>query len=276
MKSHTAKFWAGNDEYTLSSPDIQMLYASLGRYIEYDLLHGVFGVLLAGAKRIVDVGACLGTYSLLFHSVAPTAEIISLEPSGHTFPYLLRNTQHIPQIQQLRLAASDKAETLSLSIPSKEKKPFCNMGTENCGIISAYGGTDMLKSKSLAVRLDELVDTVDFIKIDAEGHDYPVLLGAQRLLKEARPTVMVEFLQHNFEMGGHSHNDVNALFRAYNYMVFAEMGHDFVFKPIETISSELSKKKLSVELTEENTFKVLEFDGTVWVKSKAEKCNVAI
>ena len=119
---HSAQFWVKDKEIKLCSPDLQMLQASMARFAHYDLMVNLFKEVIIGDGRIVDVGACIGAYSLMFHYAKPNSEIIALEPSSHNYAYLIRNTMHIPQIKQYELAASDRTETLTLSIPSAEKK----------------------------------------------------------------------------------------------------------------------------------------------------------
>lgn len=232
-KTHVANFWMGDDKWEFSSPDLQMLSVGLMRFARINLFTKLMGEVLLFPKRIVNVGACIGCYSLVFHYIFPNAEIVALEPSSNNYPYLLHNTSHASRIKAYQLAASDKREMVTLSVPSLETKELLNMGDQNCGLISIYGDTDILRNEVLAVRLDDLVDSVDFIKIDAEGHDYPVLLGAQRLLDESRPALLIEFNHSNFQMSGFSAENISDLLLRYSYTVVARIHNDFLFVPFE-------------------------------------------
>ena len=247
MRHSTATFWTGDDEWCISSPDAANLLGAVSKILTIDKFKKMFVPLLADARRVVDVGACIGTYSLLFHHANPDIEIIALEPSSHNYPYLLRNTSHVPQIKQYPLAASDKTETLTLSVPSMEQKAAHNKGVDNCGIISVYGDTDILRNDAVAIRLDDLVDTADLIKIDAEGHDYPILLGAQRLMAEERPIVTVEYSQPNLEMSGYCADDITNLFTKHRYVVIGGYASDFVFCPYEKVPEGMNKKQVRIK-----------------------------
>lgn len=206
-----------------------MLYVSLKRFATIDKYVALFRMAQASAKRVIDVGACIGTYSLLFNRAWPDAEIIAIEPSSHSFEYLLRNTLHVPQIRQYQLAMHDKTETLDVAIPSEEQKSFLNMGENNCGIVSVYGESDILRNQVLALSLDDLVDTADFIKIDAEGHDYAILQGAERILTESRPVLMVEFIHANFAMSQTTPQQILDYLASLGYYMSAQILQDVFF-----------------------------------------------
>ena len=132
------------------------------------------------------------------------------------------------------------------------------MGANNCGIISSYGDTDLLRNDALAIRLDDLVDSAAFIKIDAEGHDYPVLLGAQRLLAEERPVVMVEYNQSNFDMSGFTAENISTLFTEHKYTVVGRHAGDYIYVPIEKVPEGLNKIMSKVVSTGKNNFVVMD------------------
>jgi hypothetical protein len=84
----------------------------------------------------------------------------------------------------------------------------------------AAAATSRVSSSTVTmVRLDEAVrEPVGFIKVDVEGHEFAVLRGAERILREDRPVLLVESAGlHNPASPG----DVLAL--------AAEHGYDGVF-----------------------------------------------
>lgn len=136
--------------------------------------------LLRPGMRVVDVGANIGYFLLLFeHAIGPAGSIVCLEPEPDNARELERNIRAngLANVELLRLAAGDSDGLVSLT-------PGIN------GVVRPDG------SGSLTVqirRLDSLVGgRVDFLKIDVEGFEHQVLRGAERLLREQQPTLIVE------------------------------------------------------------------------------------
>lgn len=70
--------------------------------------------------------------------------------------------------------------------------------------------------------------TIDFVKIDVEGADYDVLLGAKHLLKQKQiKFIQIEFSNH-YALAGRTFNDVIELVRKYNYDIYHFDGNDFI------------------------------------------------
>jgi FkbM family methyltransferase len=73
----------------------------------------------------------------------------------------------------------------------------CALGDER-GTINMYGGThqqvDGKKAKKVAVhRLDDFeLEDVDYIKIDVEGFERKVLMGAAKTVEKYRPLIVIE------------------------------------------------------------------------------------
>jgi FkbM family methyltransferase len=136
--------------------------------------------LLRRGMRVVDVGANIGYFLLLFEqSIGPEGSIVCLEPEPDNAVELERNIRNnsFTNVELLRLAAGDEDGLVSLT-------PGIN------GVVKPDG------SGSITVqirRLDSLLQgRVDFIKIDVEGFEHQVLRGAERVLRDRQPTLVVE------------------------------------------------------------------------------------
>ena len=79
---------------------------------------------------------------------------------------------------------------------------------------------DAVQTESMTTNtLDNLIDTpVDFLKIDCEGSDADILMGAEKLIKEYKPTIVADHQCHLVErfclsMGykKHKHNEKYSL-----------------------------------------------------------------
>jgi len=156
----------------------------------------------------VDIGAHIGSVISEVRHKRPHATIIAFE------------------------AIPDKAEALKRKFPSVTV--HCCALAQNDGSQSFYvdlreSGCSSLARTQEAVkeisvetrRLDGVIGTmhVDVIKIDVEGAELGVLLGASKTIEQSRPVVM-------FESGpgvrlGYTKEAMFEYFRAQNYMLFA-------------------------------------------------------
>ena len=229
-----ATFEFHDKEITLESPDAQMLQASIRRFSMPDYFSLIGKAVPKPVRRILDVGACIGAYSLLFHEIWPEAEIWALEPSSRSFGCLELNTKHIPNIHCIQLAAGEAEYRHGIAIPTKEQKEYMNFGAGNCGVISMFGESDIFREEVQVSKLDDIIGWCDFIKIDTEGYEYRVIQGAARLLKEARPTLHVEMMGSNFDMAGTSAQQVTELILSFNYLLTGVLyQQDSIFTPRE-------------------------------------------
>lgn len=140
---------------------------------------------------VLDIGANVGEYSLQFaQCTGPTGRVIAFEP----VPYLAEtvaktariNRQDWVEVHQLALSATDGVSTFSV-----EKG---NSGGSRLGTMS--GDFSQIEVKTM--RLDTLlagrpdISRVDLVKIDVEGFEDQVVLGARESLSRFRPLVLME------------------------------------------------------------------------------------
>jgi FkbM family methyltransferase len=141
---------------------------------------------------LIDIGAFNGWYSLL---LAPKAEpgnsFISVEPDeacASTLLKILATLQRVYPLISFKLidrAIGDGSPVAVVAPQRKDGHPSFRSATSNSSSVSQSSLT-----------LDELVRANDlhpsFIKIDVEGAEYEVLLGAEKTLREFHPTLMTE------------------------------------------------------------------------------------
>lgn len=136
------------------------------------------------AEIIFDVGANIGVYSIFSAATCPNAAIKAFEPAPDTFAELSEN------IEMNRL--DNVVSTHQLAISDKS-------GSVNFGIVYGTSGANSIQSTSIhpdekfvshqmvqTIPLDSLVQEagkIVFMKVDVEGHENNVLLGAQKLLE---------------------------------------------------------------------------------------------
>jgi FkbM family methyltransferase len=141
---------------------------------------------------ILDVGAHFGYFSLFASVNAPKSKIISLEPSSDNFNVLEKNIKinKISNIQAFNLGVSDKTGETSLfisksknhSIFDSSKNRLSSCKKEEIKVISLE---DLLKKSN--------VSNVDFMKMDCEGSEYPLLFNTTKNTFKKIKTISLEF-----------------------------------------------------------------------------------
>jgi FkbM family methyltransferase len=152
-------------------------------------------ILLSDDSVIIDVGANVGVLAIGFAQLVPRGRVVAIEPSPRAFPYLVRNLEAAgaSQVDTLQVAASDGVGTLEFfdndwfSAGSFVKSPSPASDLE----------IHTASTKVAAEPIDAIVErlglaSVDFIKIDVEGHEIQALDGARTTLERFEPTAVIE------------------------------------------------------------------------------------
>ena len=143
---------------------------------------------------ILDIGANIGYNTLMFSDYGP---VHSFEPVYHQIVNKNCESNALKnKVLVYPCALSDTQEVKEIYLPPREKvsDTFTN-----------YGGTSFhhegdMQGRSLLVecaRLDDVyTGTPSVIKIDVEGHELKVLMGAKELITKHKPTILIELLPH--------------------------------------------------------------------------------
>ncbi|HJY75183.1 MAG TPA: FkbM family methyltransferase [Burkholderiales bacterium] len=144
--------------------------------------------LLRAGDWALDIGANVGHYTLRMAELAgPTGRVIALEPIPDTFALLTENVRHSghANVSLLNCAASERTAIVGMEIPRFPD------GLENyyqAHVVSGAAGLTIL-----ALSIDSLaLPAVRLVKIDAEGHELPVLQGMRQLVQRDHPVLIVE------------------------------------------------------------------------------------
>ena len=152
---------------------------------DYKALHEYIN----GDSVIVDVGAAMGFYSLIFGSwVSPKGKVYAFEPDLDNYQCLNDN------INNSKSNLSKKIVTFNTGVSNK-------IGATGFRLDRFHPGNHRIDYSS---EFKVPVTTLDFfsnqnriipnfIKIDVQGHEHEVLLGAIKLIREHSPILYVEF-----------------------------------------------------------------------------------
>jgi FkbM family methyltransferase len=143
--------------------------------------------LLHRARRggvMIEVGANLGYFSVLWAAANANNRVIAFEASPRNVELLRRNVTRNnlgTRIQVIPCAASRHAGSLPFDLGPPDQTGWG-------GIAAAAGEGSIVVD---VVRVDETIEgtgEIAFLKIDVEGADTWVLMGCERLLRERRIT----------------------------------------------------------------------------------------
>ncbi|GAA3452350.1 MULTISPECIES: FkbM family methyltransferase [Dactylosporangium] len=200
-------------------PDDHVFTAGLlgGFYesIELDL----FERLAAASIAVVDVGANIGIYTCAGAvRLPPGGRLTAFEPVPANLELLRRNLAQNGCAHRVAVEPSAVGE-----VPGSTVIHLAS-GAGNHSLAAAVVGGGR---GSLPVPVTTLSEhfgagsAVDLLKIDVEGFDGFVLRGAARVLRECRPTLLVEFVPEHLRNAGFAPSELLDL-------IFAEYRHVLV------------------------------------------------
>jgi len=129
-----------------------------------------------------DVGANIGEYSFFLFNSFKTAKIYSFEPSLKTFNRLVENVKEFGGVKPINIGLGDKNEKRILYIDDKQS----SISTLHNRKVNLKG-----KEEINIMKLDTFckmndIDKIDFLKMDVEGNEFNILLGAREMLKNRK------------------------------------------------------------------------------------------
>jgi len=161
---------------------------------------------LRPGDNFIDIGSNIGQYSLLASSVVGSSGSVSaFEPVPQTLDRLKENIDrnHLTQVTIFPMALGEKSEFIEFTIVGDA--------------VSHISSPDELlqdsrdsKIKVLCCCLDDVLQNRPYAmaKIDVEGGELSVLKGAQRLLSQSNPPVLMLEINGAFKRYGLTKQDI--------------------------------------------------------------------
>jgi FkbM family methyltransferase len=131
---------------------------------------------------LVDVGANVGYFSCMWAALNPQNEVYAFEPSPRNLTMLKKNISALPNPDAVKIfdhAVGREDGFFNFDIGPEEQSGWGGLAT------SQSARTIQIKVK----RLDDIIPagkTISVLKIDTEGADTWVLMGAENLLRQKR------------------------------------------------------------------------------------------
>ena len=159
---------------------------------EISILTSILGL----CSTFVDVGANLGLYTLLASRRMHRGCIFSFEASPIEFGKLSWTIQKngLANVTAIHSAVSDELgeATIYESLFGAGALNRIDRPAKTTGRWRASQVPKISLDHYFELTLARRVDPIDLIKIDVEGHELPVLLGAENILRASAPVIMIE------------------------------------------------------------------------------------
>ncbi len=191
----------GVEKYLLIISRIFLKLYSMGLlkgYPQFDC-HYYVKKLISQGDEIIDIGANLGYYSVIFSKLAGSeGKIHCIEPIGLFRKILKKNTAKLRNTIIYPYALGDEeGQEIKMGVPKGEKH-FRH------GLMQVIEGNDISGYEHVStaeMRKPELLfanlERCDYIKCDVEGYEMHILPGMLPLIEKFRPSLQVETSKEN-------------------------------------------------------------------------------
>ena len=174
-------------------------------------------------RDVIDVGANIGFFTVMFAKTIKNKKVLSIEPTKNALKRLYRNIELNNVMEHVDIfegVASNKKGVIEIKT-IKGKEEYSTLGEMKHPSISKESYTT---EKVTSITIDELVNqkSLDpgFIKVDVEGAEHLVFGGAQKVLEEKRPIILSELSNYLLNKNGSSSKEVINLIKKHGYDVF--------------------------------------------------------
>lgn len=158
---------------------------------------------LPNTARVLEVGAFKGTFSKLL--LEKFSDVLIIEGQEGNYSRLIKKFPNYKDKILNAIVYKDDNEhywyhedgsavnAVRLPLPKGKKLKW----RYNSGDISG-----LVKNKVFTKSLSSLNYDFDFIKLDCEGADFPIILGADNLIDKMRPLI---YFEHSAQIGANTH-----------------------------------------------------------------------
>ena len=172
---------------------------------------------------MIDIGANIGSVSLILAKKFKDSKVYAIEPTNYAFNKLSTNLD-------LNDDLKDRVFLKQLFV-SENKKPqkvwsSWNFEKSNNKHQKHMGTLKEIKQNSY-IRLEEFIETekltsVDFIKLDVDGHELDVLKSGEKSLAKIKPVIFIEIAPYLYPEFGYSCEELIKFIKNLNYNFYDE------------------------------------------------------
>ena len=165
---------------------------------------------------VIDAGANYGQYSILFSKILDGVDVYSFEANKFVFEILKKNVNEnnveVKTFNNLLgniSKSSVNIENIKLKTPDYGSQSFKITSNKNSEKIEALKIDDLKFHKKISL-----------LKIDVEGMDYEVLIGAEKTIKAHKMPIIFEFMKDKTK---YSFEDYKKFIKNLNYYIYQKI-----------------------------------------------------
>ena len=170
----------------------------------FQFRHEKFSELIPEDAIVLDIGAHVGGFSIIFGSCVPKGKVLAFEPNPKTYEVLVQNSKDNPDYNIIPYNHAATLETKNYTFYYSD--PEVHGNGMNGGNFDAIDRKDEAKQfhstpveisgvnvyNFLLENYENELDKIKFIKTDTEGYDKEVLKTLAPLINRNKPVLMVE------------------------------------------------------------------------------------
>jgi len=231
--------WLGNEDIAI--------YAAADNYIEWgvlssgsyeDEINKLIRISLKPGNNSLDIGANIGLQSIrMSQCVGINGKVYAFEPIVYLQEKFKRNMflNCVSNVKLFPCALSDKEDEADFKI----SRNIWNQGTFSLG--SDGDGSEVQRVHiKIADNIPEIqtLKSVELVKIDVEGFEYPVLCGLKQTLIKHRPRIIFEYDRNYWDRTNQKIDDCYSFLQSLNYTFYqvTSVGCELI-KNVESILS---------------------------------------
>ncbi len=161
--------------------------------------------LIRPGDTVFDIGANIGAHTLHFaRLVGASGRVVAFEPTEFGVAKLRRNLSLNPELAgrvtvEQRFVVADSGDPVPAVVPASWP-----VGEWNDDLHWGHLGKSKTLNEATAVTGDAYcaaagITAIRFVKIDVDGHEFGVLKGLRKSLREFRPRILIEIAPFIYE-----------------------------------------------------------------------------
>ena len=201
-----------------------------------------YSAIVKPGQTVLDIGANIGAHTLpLAGLVGEAGKVFAFEPTAFAVRKCAANMAlNADLAARISLHQIMLVEKKGESLPAGVFSSWPLIEAE--ALHEKHRGRLMDTKGARTATLDEMVaelkiDRIDFIKLDVDGYEYPVLAGARATLARYRPVIAMELAPYVHAEHGHSLEELVSLLTASGY----DLRHIDSHKPLSADAAILRK-----------------------------------
>lgn len=146
---------------------------------------------------VIDIGANIGAHTIpLADLVGFNGKVVAVEPTVYAFTKLKRNLELNAKLTNRveivhAYLASNPTDVIESEISSRWPiKDFSSPKANHGGVLESTGNAIVTTLDDYILKLD--LKKVDWLKLDVDGNELKILMGAKEVLQKLKPNIIME------------------------------------------------------------------------------------